>query len=94
MARPLCELGVGLVVCQMRLMGMNAYAGPDLWILRCSPAILLGQADAAVGSVRAFAIADGEVGVDASSLGALQHFVAVSVVALAFEMGVGVDEHG
>ena len=98
MARPCGELGIGLFVGEGRLVRMNADAGPDFGVLGPGivllGSILFGEADAAVGGGGAISIADGEIGIYPGSLGALEDVVAVSVVARAFEMGVGIDEHG
>ena len=71
---------------------MNSDTGPDLRILSLA-AVFLGKANTAIGCIRAIAVADCQICFDPGLLGARQYGIAVCVVTLAFQMGVGVDEH-
>ena len=73
-------------------MRMNSDACPDSGIIRFA-VVFFSQLNATVGSLRAIAVSDGEISFDSVLFRACQDFFAIAVVALAFEMGVGVDEH-
>ena len=73
-------------------MWMNSDAGPDSRILWLA-VVFFRQLYTAVGRGGSFAVSDCEIGFDPVLLRTRQHFVTINVVALAFEMGVGVDEH-
>ncbi len=73
-------------------MRMHPDASPYLRILRI-PIELLGQTYTAVSRVRTVAIADGKIGFDSGLFRTRKSLRAIGIVALAFEMGVGVDEH-
>src|SRR5208282_2880559 len=92
MPRPLQHLGISGLVREACFMGMKSYAGPDSWILGLS-VVFFRQLNPAVGGVGSVAVADCEIGFDAVLFGTDQHLFTIVVVALAFEMGVGVDEH-
>ena len=63
MARPLLEAGVSGVVRQIRLMRMNADAGPDFRIL-CLSSIFLSQLYSAIGCVRSLAVPNCQISFD------------------------------
>ena len=56
-------------------------------------AVLLRQMNAAVSSIRPIAVSNSEISFNPTLFRARQNFVAVAVVAFAFEMGVRVNEH-
>src|SRR5208337_11773 len=89
---PFEQLGIIGVVGKACFVGMNSDARPDSRIFRFA-VVLLRHLNRAVGGVGAIAVSDGEVSFDPVLFRARQHFGAVAVVALAFEMGVRVDEH-
>ena len=91
MAGPLFQTRVGGVVGEVGFVRMDADAGPDFRILRACRCTCSASLNAAIGGVGSVAVSDGEIGFDPARLRARQHLVAIGVVALAFEMGVGVD---
>ena len=93
MPRPFEHLGIGDLVGEAGFVGMNSDAGPDARIFRFA-VVFFRQLNRAVGGVGPVAVADGKVGFDAVLLGAGENRFAIAVVALAFEMSVGVYEHG
>src|SRR6266849_6619990 len=72
---------------------MNSDASPDSGIFGPS-VVFFCQLYTAVGRVGSLTVSDGEIGFDAVLFRTRQDFAAIGVVALAFEVGVGVDEHG
>ena len=93
MARPFEHLGIGGFVGEAGFVGMNADGGPDAGIVRIA-IVFFHELNGAVGGRGAVAVADGEIGFDAGLFGAREDGFAIAVVALAFEMGVRVDQHG
>ena len=93
MARPLLQTDISSVVGKIRLVGVNADACPDRRIFYFA-AVLLRQMNAAVSSIRPIAVTNGEISFNPTLFRARQNFVAVAVVAFAFKMSVGVNEHG
>src|SRR5437660_4705816 len=93
MPRPLEHLGISNVVRKVCFMRMNSYTRPDSRILRLA-VVFFRQVYTAVGRVRSVTVSYGKVGFDPVLFRTRQHFVTIGVVAIAFEMGVGVDEHG
>ena len=71
---------------QFRFMRMNADA-------RVHEVMLLGEPNAAVERTGAIAVANGQNVFDSAIFRAGDHLLAIRVKLLAFEMGVGIDEH-
>src|SRR6266404_9553010 len=93
MPRPLQHLGISNVVRKLCFMRMNSYTRPDSRILWLA-VVFFRQFYTAVGRVGSVTVAYGKVGFDPVLFRARQHFFTIGVVAIAFEVGVGVDEHG
>ena len=92
MARPLLQVCICCAISKPCLVRMNADTRPDFRVFLLS-LVLFGQANAAVGSVRAFAVSNRQISFDPVLFRPGQHLVPIMVVTLAFEMCVGVDEH-
>src|SRR5258707_2354615 len=65
-------------------MGMNAERGVN-------PVMLLGDLDGAIERPRSSATANGQNALQAGFAGAGEHFVAIAVEFVAFQMSVGID---
>src|ERR1700686_1212129 len=92
MPRPLQHLRISGVGREAGFVGMNADACPDSWIVRFA-VVFFSQLNATVGSLRAIAVSDGEVSCNSILFCAREDFFAIAVIAVAFEVGVGVDEN-
>src|ERR1035441_6442476 len=92
MARPLQQLGIGGIVGKTCFVRMNSHTRPYSRIFGF-PVVFFCQLNPAVGGLRPVAISDCQIGFDAVLFRARQDFFAIAVVALAFEMGVRVNEH-
>jgi hypothetical protein len=92
MPRPLQHLDVGGLVRKACFMRMDSHACPDARIFRL-PVVFVRQPNAAVGGLWTLANSNREISFDAVLFRARQHLGTIDVVALAFEMGVRVDEH-
>jgi hypothetical protein len=86
------HLGIRFGIDQAGFVGMDADARPYTGILRIA-IVLFCQKNAAVCGLRAITVPDRKISLDPILFRACQNLFAIAVVAAAFEMGVGVDEH-